>query len=106
MRSAVFEWLKRKCRTDTTYRDLCLALSDGASTVYWCQRHKLLSDSKIFPKCGRDMHLVKRKDVTLRVCVGCPRLRKGCRKEVSLRSGTYFEGTSMHESVALNHRVY
>ena len=74
--------------------------SDGASTVYWCQRHKLLSDSKICPKCGRDMHLVKRKDVTPEgMCWRCP--RKGCRKEVSLRSGTYFEGTNMHETCCI-----
>eukprot|EP00731_Ephydatia_muelleri_P006213 Em0003g461a len=29
--------------------------------VHWCQRHKLLSDSKMCPKCGTDMRLVKRK---------------------------------------------
>ena len=46
-----------------TYRDLCAALSDAESTVHWCQRHRLLADKKSCPKCGRDMHLVKRKAV-------------------------------------------
>ena len=40
-----------------TYRELSLALSDGEAAVYWCQRHKLLSDSKSCPKCGTDMML-------------------------------------------------
>ena len=29
--------------------------------MHWCQRHKLLSDRKMYPKCGTDMRLVKRK---------------------------------------------
>ena len=40
---------------------LSLALSDGEAAVHWCQRHKLLSDRKMYPKCGTDMRLVKRK---------------------------------------------
>eukprot|EP00731_Ephydatia_muelleri_P021254 Em0013g981a len=44
-------------------RDLCTVLSDVESTVHWCQRHKLLAERKSCPKCGREMHLVKRKAV-------------------------------------------
>ena len=29
-----------------SYGDLCVAVSDGRSAVYWCQRHKLLPNSK------------------------------------------------------------
>ena len=44
------------------------------------------------PKCGRDMHLVKRKAVNKEQMEWrCP--RKDCRQEVTLRSGTFFEGT-------------
>ena len=75
-----------------TYRDLCTALSDVESTVHWCQRHKLLAERKSCPKCGRDMHLVKRRAVNKeQMGWRCP--RKGCRQEVALRSGTFFEGT-------------
>ena len=47
-----------------TYRDLCLELGDATTTVYWCQRHKLLSDSKNCARCGAGMNLVKQKDVS------------------------------------------
>ena len=40
-------------------RDLCTALM----SVHWCQQHKLLAERKICPKCGQEMHLVKRKAV-------------------------------------------
>ena len=74
-----------------TYRDLCAALSDAECSVYWCQRHKLLADHKNCPKCGKDMHLVKRKAVNKEeMGWRCP--RKGCRQEVALRRGTFFEG--------------
>ena len=74
-----------------TYRDLCLELGDATTTtVHWCQRHKLLSDSKNCTRCGRGMHLVKQKDVSCGLGWRCP--RKGCRKELALRSGTFFEG--------------
>ena len=63
-------WLKRNCHNgllvpSMTYRELSLALFDGEAAVHWCQRHKLLSDSKMYPKCGTDMHLVKRKGTNL-----------------------------------------
>eukprot|EP00731_Ephydatia_muelleri_P030038 Em0021g561a len=77
-----------------TYRDLCRALSDVESTVHWCQRHKLLAERKSCPKCGREMHLVKRKAVNKEeMGWRCP--RKGCRLEVALRSGTFFEGSKL-----------
>ena len=77
-----------------SYGDLCVAESDGRSAVHWCQRHKLLPTSKNCPRCARSMNLVERigrgsgpEGFTWR----CP--RKSCQKEVSLRSGTFFEGT-------------
>ena len=73
-----------------TYRDLCLELGDATTTVYWCQRHKLLSDSKNCARCGAGMNLVKQKDVSCGLGWRCT--RKRCRKELALRSGTFFEG--------------
>ena len=70
-------------------RDLCTALSDIESRVNWCQRHKLLAERKSCLKCGREMHLVKRKAVN-KEQMGW---RKGCRQEVGLCSGTFYEGT-------------
>ena len=57
-----------------TYRDLCLELGDATTTVYWCQRHKLLSDSKNCARCGAGMNLVKQKDAScgLAMCVCRP----------------------------------
>ena len=66
-------------------RDLCTALM----SVHWCQRHKLLAERKICPKCGQEMHLVKRKAVN-KEQMGW---RKGCRQEVGLCSGTFYEAT-------------
>ena len=77
-----------------TYRELSLALFDGEAAVHWCQRHKLLSDSNMCPKCGTDMRLVKRKG-TNPENMGCRCPRKGCRKEVALRSRTFFEGSHL-----------
>ena len=62
--------------------------------MHWCQRHKLLSDSKMCPKCETDMRLVKRKGVNPED-MGWRYPRKGCRKEEALQPGTFFEGSHL-----------
>ena len=73
-----------------SYGDLCVAVSDGLSAIHWAQRHHLLPDSKNCPHCGRGMNLADRGTGPEGLGWRCP--RKGCRKEVSLRVGTFFEG--------------
>ena len=67
------------------YSDLCRELIDVEATIRWCQSRKLLAEKKDCV-CGRD--LVKRKTTPEMRCWRCP--RKACRKEVSLRDGTFF----------------
>ncbi|KAL5515970.1 hypothetical protein EMCRGX_G001225 [Ephydatia muelleri] len=81
-----------------TYFELCGELVDHATTIRWCQKLKLLPSSKMC-SCGRGMHLVKRKDSPEQLGWRCP--RKGCRKEVTLRKGTFFEGTHLEIQVIL-----
>ena len=71
---------------------LCVVVADPDESFYWCQRHKLLPESMACPKCTRDMHLVTRDGShgAEGMVWRCP--RNGCRKEVSLRSCTFFEG--------------
>ena len=69
-------------------------------TVYWCQRHKLLSDSKNCARCGAGMNLVKQKDVSCGLGWRCT--RKRCRKELALRSGTFFEGQQEMIMIMIN----
>ncbi|KAL5502087.1 hypothetical protein EMCRGX_G008805 [Ephydatia muelleri] len=45
------------------------------------------------------MHLVKRKDSQEKMGWRCP--RKNCRKEITLRRGTYFEGSHLEIQVIL-----
>ena len=73
-----------------TYYELCRELIDHDSTIRWCQTLKLLPSSKTC-SCGRGMNLVKRKGSPEELGWRCP--RRGCRKEVTLRKGTFFEGT-------------
>ena len=72
-----------------TYFDLSRELVDPASSIRWCQTMKLLPSSKLCT-CGTTMHLVKRKDSPEKMGWLCP--RKNCRKEITLRRGTFFEG--------------
>ena len=83
--------LVRHAVGNISFSDLCVAVADPEESVYWCQRHKLLPES-IGMKCTRDMHLVTRDDShgAEGMVWRCP--RKGCQKEVSLRSCTFFEG--------------
>ena len=72
-----------------TYFDLSRELVDPASSIRWCQTMKLLPSSKLCT-CGNTMHLVKRKDSPEKMGWQCP--RKNCKKEITLRRGTFFEG--------------
>ena len=81
-------FISSSSRNVVTYYDLCKHLSDATATVQWCQRNKLLAENKDCPACGRDMHLVRRKSSPEKMGWKCP--WKGCRKEVSLREGTFF----------------
>ena len=74
--------------TVVTYYDLCKQLPDAAATVTWCQSQGLLASSVDCPACGRGMHLVARKSSPEKMGWRCP--RKGCRKEVALREGSFF----------------
>ena len=78
--------------TFSDFSDFCVAVADPEECVFWCQRHQLLPESMACPKCTRDMHLVTRDGShgAEGMVWRCP--RKGCRKEVSLRSCTFFEG--------------
>ena len=74
-----------------SYGDLCVAVSNGRSAIHWCQRHHLIPNvSKQCPRCGWDMNLADRGSGPEGLAWRCP--RKGCRKEVSIRVGTFFEG--------------
>ena len=76
--------------TPITYCDLCRELKDAEDTIQWCQTMRLLASSKNC-SCGRGIHPVKRKGVgSEEKGWRCP--RKGCRREASLRQGTFFEG--------------
>ena len=44
-----------------SYRDLCVAVSNGLSAIPWAQTERhLLPDSKNCPHCGRGMNLADR----------------------------------------------
>ncbi|KAL5489109.1 hypothetical protein EMCRGX_G018164 [Ephydatia muelleri] len=76
-----------------SYRDLCAQTVDVASTIRWCQSLKLLR-SNLMCSCGRGMNLVEREMAGKEgVLWRCP--RKRCRREVSLRKDTFFEGSHL-----------
>ena len=76
-----------------SYRDLCAQTVDVASTIRWCQSLKLLR-SNLMCSCGRGMNLVEREKAGKEgVLWRCP--RKRCRREVSLRKDTFFEGSHL-----------
>ena len=74
--------------TRITYCNLCKEPTDLDSVITWCQRRKLLAEEKDCPACGREMRLVNKKGNPEKRMWRCP--RKGCRKEVSVRTGTFF----------------
>ena len=84
--------------TAITYFNLCKNLMETDAAITWCQRLKLLPSSK-WCSCGRGMHLVNRKGCSDGVTWRCP--RKGCRKELSLRGGTFFEGYLFYCTICL-----
>ena len=42
------------------YQEICAALSDSKATVHWCQRHKLLCDSKLCTSVSRMITTLKK----------------------------------------------
>ena len=84
--------------TAITYFNLCKNLMETDAAITWFQRLKLLPSSK-WCSCGRGMHLVNRKGCSDGVTWRCP--RKGCRKELSLRGGTFFEGYLFYYTICL-----
>ena len=68
-----------------TYFNLSRELMDHAATIRWCQTMKLVSASKLC-SCGRGCTW-RRHNNPEGMGWRCP--RKGCRKEVTLRKGTF-----------------
>ena len=78
-----------------SFSALCEETCNEEATVGWCQKVKLLR-SEHTCSCGRSMHLVERRKAGKEGAMWrCP--RRGCRKEVSLRKGTFFEGISFDD---------
>ena len=76
---------------------LSLALSDGEAAVHWCQRHKLLSDRKMYPKCGTDMRLVKRKGANSEDMGWQKGMRCPAYGDVFLRAATTYLTNPLHD---------
>ena len=80
--------------SDLTHRMLTVATLTPAATIDWCQQHGLIARplNKFCPNCGNQMNM-NAGGKTLDNCRWrCPR---PCRKELSIRHGTFFEKSKL-----------
>ena len=72
-----------------SYADLCRTLH---SIVRWCRAKSLLPVSRDC-ECGCSCRVAKRPRYPEGECFRCP--RKGCQKQISFRTGTFFENSNL-----------